>query len=301
MRITCLIVLVFVGFGCSNLKDATSDIKDGMSKLSEGLDKVDPLALKQLLKENAGLRTQFDNLQAKMSTFGNVNGSIVLDEQNRVYCGISSCSGKLRVSAWIDGEGNSFINQEVIGADLVSPPMTFTIAGDMIESLAQETWGQATGKPMNGWLWNGPAGKSGLQGHPEEKLNNAANLFIIGIPAIRQKIDLTYRDQLSKAWLEYSKPPRVAGVVVPDKFAIDRRLGGPSGKHVIFAQITPLEYSPQNQWSITFDVWVENVAGKRDVISQSRIDSFSSPGTLNHPLDPIVITRFETVTNKPRQ
>ncbi|QQS34802.1 MAG: hypothetical protein IPM56_11070 [Ignavibacteriales bacterium] len=274
------------------IRKSFEDLKAGMESIS----KVDPFALNKILDENNTLRQQLELYQKQLNSFGAIGGSVIINPQNRVFFKIVGYSGSFRIDAWVNDSSNKFIKNGYLLDTDKHLDLKFDLATKMIEVAGIDAWREATGKSMDGWLWDC---RDGCQGHTQDKIFDAKSRFTSKVNNVRHSIDNEYETKVDAAFTQFLKSPfplPSGSLSVPQ--AIDRRLQNSGGYHSIFVQLTPTELDRKQMWAIEFETYVLINNERSELIGFTRIDSSTdSSWVLNTPSNPVnVCTFFVKVT-----
>jgi hypothetical protein len=250
---------------------ASKNFESGMAKAADGLKGIDPLKLGQLLADNAELRGDVEKLKVAIIAVGSP-GNIGISPTSQAIFEITGYSGRLRVDAWLDTEGDKFIQNRVLLKNEAQLKINYNYADDGINGTYRYCEKQT---PSN------------VQGC----------FFNYAYPNKAAQIDGNYRSAVETALAQFLAKPFVMPSDTDDmqQQSFDQRFHQ-TGKHKLFIRITPEALDSTGNWTIEYKAYVERPNHRQDKFLVGRLDSQTSKGfTLGNPMEAVLVNTFDVI------
>lgn len=254
------------------LEQSTKNIQNGAESLSAGLRAIDPAGIQSLLKDNANLRSQLEDIRKDLnSTFA--PASIGISRDSGFNLEITGSSGELWIDAWLDDPNHKFLHDQPIHDRDVALPISYNIADRMVNGTM--TWCRQNGGGDACFLkyvyYIGPGTKSG-------------------------QVDQAYQDAVNTGLQDFLKQP--FNTPTPDvQTSAMQHWTMVSGEHQLHFRVTPKRLNKVGKWSLAYATSIVLPNQTKQIVLQGAMNSEKYGTELNKPVE-IVATTFPIVVEE---
>lgn len=241
------------------LNEVADEFNRSLTKIENAADKVDPVAVKKLLKSNDELRKKLIEMTRKIDGYTEGTGKIVLKDR-KLQIQILEYRGEFRINSWVDEPKNWHWNNVRFGDKNTKLSIDFKqIWSNLYEGLRRKG-GHGTLSDDQAW----------------ERMRYDGGL---------DEVFRRYQATLEQRFDEYLKSTTIPN---HDKFADLHSQLEKAGPHIIGIEVTPIANDNYGKWAIKGAI--VSITPGRDVekIKEFDLDSDLIPGhEMGKPLEVI--------------
>jgi len=254
-----LLVSCGVDVRTPDIVTATNNIQDGLSKIGSGLSDFDALGVKGKDAELRSMRDQLSALQRHLQSVGDLGGSCLLNEHNRMRLTFVSVSGSMLVKAWLDNINATPFATLSLGDKYKLPNLdNISIAYDAIYKEGESAWSTWSHHPFDDLIWGAPR-KNDAFLQPGE-IDQITSTFTNEILKVSKDADAEWRKKITQLWIEAFKTTKIdLAQPLPEFYMIDRLMKGRDGAHTVLIQILPSTLAENDIWTLDMKLDIVNM------------------------------------------